>query len=389
MRRGWVIGLMLVGLALLSATPLLAHANLERSDPPVGSILMTAPDIIQLSFTEPLEPRFSGITLLDAGGQLLDLPPSVVSVADPTQMSLLPGDLPDGLYTVSWRVLSSADGHATQGAFTFTIGVAPEGASSVAAASERFAADGVVIRWLNIVSMALVTGGIGFWLFVWTPCAFGAQPAADRRMRWLIWAGWLLLGISGVLALLLQLSTAENVPLLQSLSSPALAEFVSETRYGRLWLVRMGLWLALGVALLLADGTRRWLWTALALSAGILLTNSLYSHASISPDFAAAVARAEDEVTRLQTQLLAQTREAQRVQRAAEQAQFLTRAADAAAPDVTPNASDRKCPRCGNAMPGAVNSCRCGYTVETSTANTVSLFAHEPGIAHGKPSKSK
>lgn len=102
-----------------------------------------------------------------------------------------------------------------------------------------------------------------------------------------------------------------------------------------------------------------------------------------------AVARAEDEVTRLQTQLLAQTREAQRVQRAAEQAQFLTRAADAAALDVTPNASDRKCPRCGNAMPGAVNSCRCGYTVETSTANTVSLFAHEPGIAHGKPSKSK
>ena len=102
-----------------------------------------------------------------------------------------------------------------------------------------------------------------------------------------------------------------------------------------------------------------------------------------------AVARAEDEVTRLQTQLLAQAREAQRAQRAAEQTHFLTRTTGAAIADTTPAVSDRKCPRCGSTMPGAVNSCRCGYTVETSTANTVSLFPHEPGLAHGKPNKSK
>lgn len=104
---------------------------------------------------------------------------------------------------------------------------------------------------------------------------------------------------------------------------------------------------------------------------------------------AEAVDRAEDEVTRLQTQLLAQAREAQRAQRAAEQAQFLTGATAVVETDAAPSNPDRKCPRCGNSMPGAVNNCRCGYTVETAAANTVSLFPQEPGLTHGKPSKGK
>ncbi len=37
----------------------------------------------------------------------------------------LPADLPDGVYTVSWRVVSEADGHASAGAFSFGVNVAP------------------------------------------------------------------------------------------------------------------------------------------------------------------------------------------------------------------------------------------------------------------------
>ena len=37
----------------------------------------------------------------------------------------LPADLPDGVYTVNWRVVSEADGHATAGAFSFGVNVAP------------------------------------------------------------------------------------------------------------------------------------------------------------------------------------------------------------------------------------------------------------------------
>lgn len=100
-----------------------------------------------------------------------------------------------------------------------------------------------------------------------------------------------------------------------------------------------------------------------------------------------AVARAEDEIARLQTQLLAQTREARQAQRAAEQARFLASTSDAPATTPTAIDSERKCPRCGISMPGAVNRCRCGYTVETSVANTASLLATEPLLARTKPGK--
>lgn len=98
-----------------------------------------------------------------------------------------------------------------------------------------------------------------------------------------------------------------------------------------------------------------------------------------------AVARAEDELERLQTQLVAQTREAQRAQRAVEQARFLS----ASQSTETRGLPERKCPRCDSAMPGAVQHCRCGYVVETSTANAVSLFPQEHGTVIDKAGKNK
>jgi len=99
-----------------------------------------------------------------------------------------------------------------------------------------------------------------------------------------------------------------------------------------------------------------------------------------------AVRHAEQELSRLQAQLVAQTRESQRAQRAVEQARLLggepTTAASAAA------AGERKCPRCGAAMPGAVTHCRCGYIVEI-TVDRSALFPMEPGVSPNKPGKTK
>lgn len=97
-----------------------------------------------------------------------------------------------------------------------------------------------------------------------------------------------------------------------------------------------------------------------------------------------AVARAEDELERLQTQLVAQTREAHRAQRAVEQARFLS---DPAGTETS--AGERKCPRCSGAMPGAVRHCRCGYVVEISTANAESLYRQEQGAVVRNASKGK
>lgn len=74
--------------------------------------------------------------------------------------------------------------------------------------------------------------------------------------------------------------------------------------------------------------------------------------------------RAEEEVLRLQNQLVAETRERQRELRAAEQQRFLVEHRDATAAAVAAPPSVRRCPRCAGELPGAVQHCRCGYAVE-------------------------
>lgn len=276
---------------LLILTPVRAHAVLSRANPPANTALEAAPAEIRLWFTEPLEPQFSQIILRDARGNPLSMPPAQVDSADPMQMFLLipPGSLTEGLYTVSWRVVSTADGHPTQGAFAFAIGAAVT-FNSVAVIEEPIPVDSAAIRWLNFVALALMLGSLGFFLFVWSPAVSGTNTVTERRMQLLTWAGWLALGAAGVLALLLQASVANGIPLLNALDGSLLSRIISGTRYGNLWLIRMALWLGFGVSLLFARGDRWFYWIAVALGAGLVLTYSLYSHASGMPNPVATVA---------------------------------------------------------------------------------------------------
>ena len=112
-------------LTMLLAGPAQAHAGLESSDPADGATLQTAPAQVTASFTEPPDPELSSITVVNAAGQ--EVQAGVVQRgAAPRSLAVsLPPDLPDGVYTVSWVVVSEADGHQTTGAFAFGVGVDP------------------------------------------------------------------------------------------------------------------------------------------------------------------------------------------------------------------------------------------------------------------------
>ncbi|MBI5671035.1 MAG: copper resistance protein CopC [Chloroflexi bacterium] len=120
MRR---IGFMIVFLAIMIGTgPALAHADLLRADPPPDAMLESAPAEIRLVFSEPLNADLSRVTLRAAGGVPVETPPAEADPNDKTVIIVRPGDLPDGLYTVSWEAVSSSNGHLTKGSYTFTIG---------------------------------------------------------------------------------------------------------------------------------------------------------------------------------------------------------------------------------------------------------------------------
>jgi methionine-rich copper-binding protein CopC len=93
---------------------------LERSDPPVGGKVHSAPAAVRIWFTEAIEPRFSSIQVFDATGKQVDKKDTHL---DPSNRSLLQVSLPrlgPGNYKVVWRIVS-VDTHRTNGDFTFQV----------------------------------------------------------------------------------------------------------------------------------------------------------------------------------------------------------------------------------------------------------------------------
>lgn len=98
----------------------LAHAFLDRAVPAVGGKVHGPPAEVRLQFSQPLEPAFSTVRVLDAGGRQIDRKDKRL---DPNDASVLRVSLPrlaPGVYRVVWRVLS-ADTHVSEGDYTFEV----------------------------------------------------------------------------------------------------------------------------------------------------------------------------------------------------------------------------------------------------------------------------
>ncbi|WP_149361525.1 copper resistance CopC/CopD family protein [Lolliginicoccus suaedae] len=166
--RSWLLLLALISAllapAFLVAPPhAAAHASLVGTTPSDGSQVDGSPGAVNLRFSEPITLVEDSIRVLDrdaervdTGGSRQDASPEQASVA------LLPG-LPDGVYTVAWRVISG-DSHPIRGSFTFTVGD-PADASAVPEADLSDEASSVwdglalVLRWI-IYAGALAAAGL-------------------------------------------------------------------------------------------------------------------------------------------------------------------------------------------------------------------------------------
>ena len=109
---------LLAGLPFLQPPPARAHAFLDHAEPRVGSTVAAPPTAATLVFTEPIEPAFSHIEVLDAEGRRVDVGSPEHPAPDKLSVHL-PG-LGPGTYTVHWAVVS-VDTHATEGSFKFTV----------------------------------------------------------------------------------------------------------------------------------------------------------------------------------------------------------------------------------------------------------------------------
>ena len=113
------LALSLLVLAVLVGAPTaFAHTHPVEMTP-AADATVGAPQNITIHFSEPLEPKFSQITLTDATGHVINKEPSVVGADAKTMMVPVP-TLAPGVYTVNW-VGVSVDTHRSQGEYKFTV----------------------------------------------------------------------------------------------------------------------------------------------------------------------------------------------------------------------------------------------------------------------------
>ena len=109
----------IAAMGMAPAVPL-AHAFLNQAIPPVGGTVAASPKEIRLTFSEGIEPRFSGIDLATGDGRTVATGAAAVDPGNDTQLVLVLPPLAPGRYRVRWHVVS-VDTHRTEGEYSFAV----------------------------------------------------------------------------------------------------------------------------------------------------------------------------------------------------------------------------------------------------------------------------
>jgi copper resistance protein C len=113
----------LLGLCAFALTPCLAlaHAHVERTDPPMNGVVHASPATIRITFSEPVTLSFSGVRVTDAAGHIVPLGKSTLEPRD-RKIMVTPtaATLSAGAYSVRWHAVA-ADTHRTEGSFGFRV----------------------------------------------------------------------------------------------------------------------------------------------------------------------------------------------------------------------------------------------------------------------------
>ena len=274
--RAWPLAGALALLALLVAPSLpgpaggraQAHAQLVASSPGSGSIVPEPPDEIRLVFSEPLEAGISSADISDLNGSSLLSRVGEIDPSDPHTLVVSGAPLEDGgIYLVTWRSVSAADGHPAEGFFYFGIGDVPGTLAGGPGGMVHPGTDPVDAagRWLTYLGSLLALGAP---IFHWVVIRRGPMTRKLRRAL----AGLLL--VSGAATVAVAVSSG--------LEAGSVVDYLASGRNGPLQLARAAV-AGAGAAVLLVVAPR-WANVAAAVIglAGIVLLVAA-GHASALP----------------------------------------------------------------------------------------------------------
>jgi copper transport protein len=293
MRRASQLTLVLVaamlGSSVLAATAL-GHAKLLESKPRAGQVLERSPPRVVLVFDEAIDPEFVQLEVADSAGRRVDrgAPYHPGGREERLAVRLEPGL--DGAYAARYRVISE-DGHPVvkrtafrvrpptaqreeDGAMAPQAGDGPAGQAMRDGGEEHEALETgavtdaafAVTRGLGYLAIALAVGGAVFLFVVWLPALahvagggrgwLDASESFARIARGIV-VGAVLLGLAATAgAIVFQAATATGTSFWTALDADAV-DAVSDTRPVQAWAARLGVWLLLGITLLMVMRPRR------------------------------------------------------------------------------------------------------------------------------------
>ncbi len=253
--RGWGGALAASAcLVVLSAAPAEAHAIVRATEPRIDAVVPQPPTEVVMEFNEPVEISFGSIRVFGTDGGRVDAGETEYVTGSPDAVQVpLEQNLPNGTYTVAWRIVS-ADGHPIGEAFVFHIGEPgqnPRGLVDQVLGGQGRAGPlesglAAVGRWLHLASLLVLAGASLFLILVWSrilaPDETVQRGFADRWRR-IVVISWIVALVTTVALYVLQGSLAADLPLVDALSPDVLTE-VAETRFGIVSLIAVGLLLA-------------------------------------------------------------------------------------------------------------------------------------------------
>jgi copper transport protein len=266
--RSAALALGAAAVMVVLAQPASAHADLVRSDPPDGSVLAHAPSVARLWFSETISSKFSSARVVDHTGATITGSHLQAGGGDPTQLTVELPSLGTGTYGLVWQALAEDDGHTTRGVVVFTVGGAAAAATIPIAASPGVTAGtaatpvGVLLRWLGLCALAGLVGCLA----VAGPVLRRARASAPsdtvaagvrlarRRLLAVAAACAAAAAAVGVATLADEGRRAAGAGSDRTLGQ-AVADLLTETRWGHLWLAREAALIAL-VAVILSIRSR-------------------------------------------------------------------------------------------------------------------------------------
>ncbi len=268
-----------------------AHALVVKSNPSPGQSLSAAPSSVDVTFSDPVDIHYSKIKVLDSNGNEVDNKDDHYVGTDQSTLSVtIPSNLPNGVYTVSTKVLDQTDGHVTEDAFVFGVGeTVPQSAAvpTTANISDVISIPFAVARFPALLGQVIVVGVSLLSLWMWKPVAripWLEQAMSKTRIHIEKNAAKIVLvGAAILVGADIAMIVAEAVSISASLSDAVL------TKFGQSWIIRMVLSIALlAIAYLWYYNqnnsqvilSKYWKWLVFGLGIGVLATDTLISHSA-------------------------------------------------------------------------------------------------------------